>query len=112
MGSLRYAPPRAGRFFCRWSAKAAARTNPCRRIPMFSASKAIPLVDGEDMVYIFRHPERLEAEGLERCAIPLALRLQFAVRRSKIVSLEWERIDLEERHVIWPDARLAVSPSA
>ncbi|MFC3608507.1 tyrosine-type recombinase/integrase [Stutzerimonas tarimensis] len=82
-------------------------TNPCRHVPMFPAGKVTRLINDEEMVRLFRHLEHLEAEGLENYAIPLAIRLQFefAARRSEIVSLEWEWIDLEKRRVVWPDSK-------
>lgn len=82
-------------------------TNPCRHVPMFPAGKVTRLINDEEMVRIFRHLEHLEAQGLENYVIPLAIRLQFefAARRSEIVSLEWEWIDLEKRRVVWPDSK-------
>jgi integrase len=82
-------------------------TNPCRHVPMYSAGKATRLINDEEMARIFRHLERLEAEGLENYVIPLAIRLQFefAGRRSEIIALEWKWIDLENRRVVWPDSK-------
>ncbi|EJV1367255.1 tyrosine-type recombinase/integrase [Pseudomonas aeruginosa] len=82
-------------------------TNPCRHVPMFPAGEATRLINDEEMVRIFRHLEHLEAEGLENYVIPLAIRLQFefAARRSEIVSLEWDWVDLEKRRVVWPDSK-------
>ena len=60
-----------------------------------------------ELALIFRHLEKLEAEGLENYVIPLAIRLQFefAARRSEICPLEWDWIDLENRRVVWPDSK-------
>ncbi|HCI1651728.1 TPA: tyrosine-type recombinase/integrase [Pseudomonas aeruginosa] len=82
-------------------------TNPCRHVPMFPAGKATHLISDDDMVKLFRQLDRTEAEGLERYVIPLAIRLQFefAGRRSEIVGLQWDWIDLENRRVIWPDSK-------
>jgi integrase len=82
-------------------------TNPCRHVPMFPAGKATRLINDEEMRRIFRHLEHLEVEGLENYVIPLAIRLQFefAGRRSEIVSLEWNWIDLANRRVVWPDTK-------
>lgn len=52
-------------------------TNPCRHVPMYTNGKATHLISDEDMGRIFRHLDKLEAEGLEHYAIPLAIRLQF-----------------------------------
>ena len=56
---------------------------------------------------IFRQLDKLEAEGLENYVIPLAIRLQFefAGRRSEIVGLQWDWVDLENRRVVWPDSK-------
>jgi integrase len=44
---------------------------------------------------------------LENYVIPLAIRLQFefAGRRSEIVTLEWDWVDLANRRVVWPDSK-------
>ncbi|HBO2483056.1 TPA: tyrosine-type recombinase/integrase [Pseudomonas aeruginosa] len=82
-------------------------TNPCRHVPMYPNGKATHLISDEDMGRIFRHLEKLEAEGLENYVIPLAIRLQFefAGRRSEIVGLQWDWVDLENRRVVWPDSK-------
>src|SRR5690554_2646595 len=82
-------------------------TNPCRHVPMFPAGKATHLISDEEMGKLFHYLDRLEAEGLVPYVIPLAIRLQFefAARRSEIVLLEWEWIDLENRRVVWPDSK-------
>lgn len=82
-------------------------TNPCRHVPMFPNGKATHLISDEDMGKLFRHLDRIEAEGLENYVIPLAIRLQFefAGRRSEIVALEWTWVDLENRRVVWPDSK-------
>ena len=82
-------------------------TNPCRHVPMFPAGKSTHLISDEDMGKLFRQLDKIEAEGLENYVIPLAIRLQFefAGRRSEIVTLEWEWIDLENRRVVWPDSK-------
>ena len=82
-------------------------TNPCRHVPTFPNGKATHLISDEDMGKLFRHLERLEAEGLEHYTIPLAIRLQFefAARRSEIISLQWQWVDLENRRVVWPDSK-------
>jgi integrase len=82
-------------------------TNPCRHVPMFPAGKSTHLISDEEMGKLFRHLDRLEAEGLESGVIPLAIRLQFefAARRSEIVLLEWTWVDLEQRRVVWPDSK-------
>src|SRR3546814_15436469 len=56
---------------------------------------------------LFRQLDKIETEGLENYVIPLAIRLQFefAGRRSEIVTLEWEWVDLENRRVVWPDSK-------
>jgi len=82
-------------------------TNPCRHVPMYPNGKATHLISDEDMGRIFRHLDKLEAEGLENYVIPLAIRLQFefAGRRSEIVGLQWDWVDLENRRVVWPDSK-------
>ena len=82
-------------------------TNPCRHVPMYPNGKSTHLISDEEMGLLFRHLERVEAEGLENYVIPLAIRLQFefAGRRSEIVSLQWGWVDLENRRVVWPDSK-------
>ncbi|WP_186130414.1 tyrosine-type recombinase/integrase [Burkholderia gladioli] len=82
-------------------------TNPCRHVPMFPAGKSTHLISDEDMGKLFRQLDKIEAAGLENYVIPLAIRLQFefAARRSEIVTLEWEWVDLEHRRVVWPDSK-------
>ncbi|VVE83016.1 tyrosine-type recombinase/integrase [Pandoraea sputorum] len=82
-------------------------TNPCRHVPMYPNGKATHLISDEDMGRIFRHLAKLEADGLEHYVIPLAIRLQFefAARRSEIVGLQWDWVDLEHRRVVWPDSK-------
>lgn len=82
-------------------------TNPCRHVPMYPNGKATHLISDEDMGRIFRQLDKLEAEGLEDYVIPLAIRLQFefAGRRSEIVGLQWDWVDLENRRVVWPDSK-------
>ena len=68
-------------------------TNPCRHVPMYPPGKETRLIVDDELVRIFRHLERLEAEGLENYVIPLAIRLQFefAARRSEICPLQRPR---------------------
>lgn len=82
-------------------------TNPCRHVPMFPAGKSTHLISDDDMGKLFRRTDKIEVEGLENYVIPLAIRLQFefAARRSEIVTLEWEWVDLENRRVVWPDSK-------
>ena len=51
---------------------------------------------------LFRRLEHIEAEGLENYVIPLAIPLQFefAGRRSEIVTLRWDWVDLDNRRVV------------
>ena len=82
-------------------------TNPCRHVPMYPPGKETRLIVDDELVLIFRHLEKLEAEGLENYVIPLAIRLQFefAARRSEICPLEWDWLDFEKRRVVWPDSK-------
>lgn len=82
-------------------------TNPCRHVPMYPAGKATHLISDGEMGKLFRQLDRIEAEGLENYVIPLAIRLQFefAGRRSEIVTLEWDWVDLDNRRVVWPDSK-------
>lgn len=82
-------------------------TNPCRHVPMYLAGKSTHLISDEEMGKLFRQLDRIEAEGLENYVIPLAIRLQFefAGRRSEIVTLEWQWVDLDNRRVVWPDSK-------
>lgn len=82
-------------------------TNPCRHVPMFPNGKTTHLISDEDMGKLFRHLNKIEAEELENYVIPLAIRLQFefAGRLSEIVTLQWDRVDLENRRVVWPDSK-------
>lgn len=83
-------------------------TNPCRHVPIYPNGKATHLISDEDMGKLFRQLDRIETEGLENYVIPLAIRLQFefAGRRSEIVSLQWDGVDLENRRVVWPDSKI------
>ena len=82
-------------------------TNPCRHVPMYPPGKETQLIVDDELVLIFRHLEKLEAEGLENYVIPLAIRLQseFAARLSEICPLEWKWLDFENRRVVWPDSK-------
>jgi integrase len=74
---------------------------------MYPNGKATHLISDEDMGKLFRHLDRIEAEGLENYVIPLAIRLQFefAGRRGEIITLKWDWVDLENRRVVWPDSK-------
>jgi len=82
-------------------------SNPCRHIPLYTGGKTTRLITDDEMAKLFKYLEQIEAEGLVPYVIPLAIRLQFefAARRSEIVLLEWEWIDLENRRVVWPDSK-------
>ncbi|MFP6517761.1 tyrosine-type recombinase/integrase, partial [Pseudomonas aeruginosa] len=82
-------------------------TNPCRHVPMYPPGKETRLIIDDELALIFRHLDKLEAEGLENYVIPLAIRLQFefAARRSEICPLEWSWLDFENRRVVWPDSK-------
>ncbi|MBF9264533.1 tyrosine-type recombinase/integrase [Paracidovorax cattleyae] len=82
-------------------------TNPCRHVQMFPNGKATHLISDEDMGKLFRHLDRIEAQGLEQYVIPLAIRLQFefAGRRGEIITLQWAWVDFENRRVVWPDSK-------
>ncbi|MGH6647344.1 tyrosine-type recombinase/integrase [Aquabacterium sp.] len=82
-------------------------TNPCRHVPMFPAGKSTHLISDEEMGNLFRQLDRIESEGLENYVIPLGIRLQFefAGRRSEIIALEWNWVDLQNRRVVWPDSK-------
>ena len=82
-------------------------TNPCRHVPMFPAGKSTHLISDEEMGNLFRQLDKIEVEGLENYVIPLGIRLQFefAGRRSEIIALEWDWVDLQNRRVVWPDSK-------
>lgn len=84
-------------------------TNPCRHVPMYPNGKATHLISDEEMGKLFRYLDYLETDGLglDHAILPLAIRLQFefAGRRSEIVSLQWDWVDLENRRVVWPDSK-------
>ncbi|HEP9943536.1 TPA: tyrosine-type recombinase/integrase [Pseudomonas aeruginosa] len=82
-------------------------TNPCRHVPMFPAGKSTHLISDEEMGKLFRQLDKIESEGLENYVISLGIRLQFefAGRRSEIIALEWDWVDLENRRVVWPDSK-------
>ncbi|AZP49945.1 TPA: tyrosine-type recombinase/integrase [Yersinia enterocolitica] len=82
-------------------------TNPCRHVPMFPAGKSTHLISDEEMGDLFRQLDKIESEGLENYVIPLGIRLQFefAGRRSEIIALEWDWVDLQNRRVVWPDSK-------
>ena len=82
-------------------------TNPCRHVPMFPAGKSTHLISDEEMGNLFRQLDKIESEGLENYVIPLGIRLQFefAGRRSEIIALEWNWVDLQNRRVVWPDSK-------
>lgn len=83
-------------------------TNPCRYVHMCSAGKATHLISDEEMGKLFRYLDHLEVERLWHAVIPLTIRLQceFAARLSKIVSLQWDLVDLENQRVVWPDSKI------
>jgi integrase len=76
--------------------------NPCRHVPMYSPGEETRLIVDDELALIYRHLDKLEAEGLENYVIPPAIRLQFefAGRRSEICTLEWAWVDLENRRVV------------
>ena len=84
-------------------------TNPCRHVPMYPNGKATHLISDEEMGKLFRYLDYLETDGLglDHAVLPLAIRLQFefAGRRSEIVTLQWDWVDLEHRRVVWPDSK-------
>jgi integrase len=82
-------------------------SNPCRHVPLYTGGKTTRLITDDEMAKLFKYLDQIEAEGLVPYVIPLAIRLQFefAARRSEIVLLEWEWIDLENRRVVWPDSK-------
>ncbi|MBH1982241.1 MAG: tyrosine-type recombinase/integrase [Burkholderiales bacterium] len=82
-------------------------TNPCRHVPMFPAGKSTHLISDEEMGDLFRRLDKIESDGLENYVIPLGIRLQFefAGRRSEIIALEWDWVDLQNRRVVWPDSK-------
>lgn len=82
-------------------------TNPCRHVPMFPGGKSTHLISDEEMGDLFRRLDKIESEGLENYVIPLGIRLQFefAGRRSEIIALEWNWVDLQNRRVVWPDSK-------
>jgi integrase len=82
-------------------------TNPCRHVPMYPAGKSTHLISDEEMGNLFRQFDKMESEGLENYVIPLGIRLQFefAGRRSEIIALEWNWVDLQNRRVVWPDSK-------
>jgi len=84
-------------------------TNPCRHVPMYPNGKATHLISDEEMGKLFRYLNFLETDGLglDHTILPLAIRLQFefAGRRSEIVTLQWDWVDLENRRVVWPDSK-------
>ena len=82
-------------------------TNPCRHVPMFPAGKSTHLISDEEMGNLFRQLDKIESEGLENYVIPLGIRRQFefAGRRSEIIALEWNWVDLQNRRVVWPDSK-------
>ncbi|WP_059410506.1 tyrosine-type recombinase/integrase [Cupriavidus basilensis] len=82
-------------------------TNPCRHVPMFPAGKSTHLISDEEMGSLFRQLDKIESDGLESYVIPLGIRLQFefAGRRSEIIALEWDWVDLQNRRVVWPDSK-------
>lgn len=84
-------------------------TNPCRHIQMYPNGKATHLISDEEMGKLFQYLDYLETGGLglDHAILPLAIRLQFefAGRRSEIVTLQWDWVDLENRRVVWPDSK-------
>ena len=84
-------------------------TNPCRHVPMYPNGKATHLISDEEMGKLFRYLDYLETDGLglDHAVLPLAIRLQFefAGRRSEVVTLQWDWVDLEHRRVVWPDSK-------
>lgn len=82
-------------------------SNPCRHVPMYPPGKDTRLIVDDELVRIFRHVKKIEAEELEpedmeNYAIPLAIRLQleFSGRRSEICLPEWTWLDFERRRMV------------
>jgi hypothetical protein len=88
-------------------------TNPCRHVPMFPPARKPGSSWTRKWALIFRHLDKLEAEGLENYVIPLAIRLQFefAGRRSEICPLEWAGWTWRTGAWCGPTARPAACPS-
>ena len=87
-------------------------TNPCRHVPMYPNGKATHLISDEEMGKLFRYLDYLETDGLglDHAVLPLAIRLQFefAGRRSEIVTLQWDWVDLDNRNGSMPMSRRRV----
>ena len=82
-------------------------SNPCRHVPKYPEKGSTRLITDEQMASLFAYLDRAEAEGLEHPIHLLAIRLQFelAARRSEIVQLQWDWLDLANGRVVWPDSK-------
>jgi len=82
-------------------------TNPCRHIPKYPENGKTRLITDDEMVRLFAHLERADAEGLENPFLTLGIRLQFAfaARMCEIINMEWEWVDFIHRRVVWPDSK-------
>lgn len=82
-------------------------SNPCRHIPKYPQRGHTRLITDAELRRLYAYLHRADAEGLEHPFFTLAIRLQFAfaARRSEILNLQWEWIDVENRRVVWPDSK-------
>lgn len=48
-------------------------TNPCHHVPMYPNGKATQLISNENMGWLFRQLDKIEAEDLENYEIMLAI---------------------------------------
>ena len=83
-------------------------TNPCRHVPMFPPGKETRLIVDGELALIYRHLDKLEAEGLEK-RHPLAIRLQFELPPGAPKSAHSNGLGWTSRTAVWfgPTTRLA-----
>ncbi|MGL4576660.1 MAG: tyrosine-type recombinase/integrase, partial [Burkholderiaceae bacterium] len=82
-------------------------SNPCRHVPKYPEKRRTRLITDEQMGQLFAYLDKADAEGLEHPTMTLAIRLQFAfaARRSEIMLLQWDWVDLLNRRVVWPESK-------
>lgn len=82
-------------------------SNPCRHVQKYPEKGSTRFITDDEMRKLYAYLDEADREGLEHPFIILAIRLQFefAARKSEVLTLEWQWIDLEKRRVTWPDSK-------
>ena len=88
-------------------------TNPCRHVPMFPPGKETRLIVDGELALIYRHLDKLEAEGLENYVIPWRSGCNSSLPPGAPKSAHSNGLGWTSRTAVWfgPTARLAACPS-